>query len=67
MRSKIYLDAPKKTVKKNLYITSDQQKMLKELSTYFDKKEYDLLREMIETEWINHFWDLYRKDDICGE
>ena len=57
----------KKKFKKNFFITSDQQKMLIELSTHFNKNESELLREMIETEWIKNFWDLYRKDDIRGE
>ena len=57
----------KKNIKKNFFVTSDQQKMLIELSTHFNKNESELLREMIETEWIKNFWDLYRKDDIRGE
>ena len=57
----------KKNIRKHFFLTSSQQKMLAELSTHFNKNESELLREMIETEWIKNFWDLYRKDDIRGE
>lgn len=57
----------KKKVKKNFFITWDQQKMLTELSVYFDKTEAELFRDMIENEWINNFWNLIRKDDTHGK
>ena len=56
-----------KKVKKNFFITWDQQKMLTELSVYFDKTEAELFRDMIENEWINNFWNLIKKDDTYGK
>lgn len=56
-----------KKVKKNFFITWDQQKMLTELSVYFDKTEAELFRDMIENEWINNFWNLIKKDDTHGK
>lgn len=56
-----------KKVKKNFFITWDQQKMLTESSVYFDKTEAELFRNMIKNELINNFWNLIKKDDTHGK